>query len=120
MSEREQQERVTARAEPLAETQARLESTVRARLLKWTLIALLTGATGLGAEKTGALDALFARAVGAEAATDPRVPALAAAVDANAKETKTIKRLVRWLVNQEIRRQEREGGRVAEPPEDVE
>jgi hypothetical protein len=112
--------RVVDRAEPLPTTQARLEPRVRALTAKWLLISLLAGGTGITAKETGALDALAAKVIGTGAAADPRVPALAAAVDANAKETKTVKRLVRWLVNQEIRRQEREGGRVAEPPEDLE
>lgn len=114
--------------DPLPMTQARhgrMDPRVRAVAARWLLLSTLFGGGVLTAKETGALDALAAKVIGAKAeaaapAADPRVPALAAAVDANAKETRNVKRLVRWLVNQEIRRQEREGGRVAEPPEDVE
>jgi hypothetical protein len=106
--------------DPLPDTVARAEAVLTPRVRRAITIILLTLAGGFGAQKSGVVDSLAARAVAQKTAPaeDPRVPGLAAAVEANTKETANVKRLVRWLVAQEIRRQEREG-RTVDPPEDV-
>lgn len=129
MSPREQAERVqraiAAERLPLSGTLERFAATVHGRAGRLLLAGLIVGGGGLGAKEAGIIDAVVGHLAGVKAeaaapAADPRVPALAAAVEANAKDTRSVKRLVRWLVNQEIRRQAREGGGAVEPPEDVE
>jgi hypothetical protein len=113
MSEREQQERVTERAEPLADTQARLETTLRTKGVRLVLLGLLA-LGGLGtAHETGALGLL--------------VPKNDAGLADFAREQKQQRRLLKWLVRQEARRQIREcvaagltDCRLVDPPEDVE
>lgn len=93
--------------EPLAMTIASMESALRGRTARLVLLGALIGTGGLTAHKTGALEMAFGRSA------DPRVEVLE-------KRSANTERLVRWLVRQEIRRQAREGGAIAEPPEDVE
>jgi hypothetical protein len=88
MSEQEQQERVTERAEPLADTQARLETTLRTKGVRLVLLGLLA-LGGLGtAHETGALGLL--------------VPAATKHSDDDMRD---VKRLLSWLVRQERNRQ---------------
>jgi hypothetical protein len=49
----------------------------------------------------------------------PRLRDRVKAVEDKLDEMESVKRLLRWLVNQELRRQEREG-RIVDPPEDME
>lgn len=111
MSPREQPERVTSRAEPLAETQARLETTLRTKGARMVLLGLLA-LGGLGtAHETGALALLVPAA---------KVPA----AKHSDNDMRDVKRLLSWLVRQERNRQVRDclaqpstPCRIEEPPD---
>lgn len=109
--------------EQLVQEQARLRQARKRtrRTLAWIGASVL--AAGGVVKGTGLADTMAARVVErrepAILAQDPRVPGLQVALEANAKRTANVERLVRWLVRQEIRRQIRAGEPLVEPPEDA-
>lgn len=112
MSPREQTERVQRslrpEREPLAETQARFETAMRSRAGRWLVYALLGVGTSWSAKETGALDAVAVAMVGTS--RDARTTTL----------EKKVNRLgagVGWLIQQEVRRQERECVAAGYPPQ---
>jgi hypothetical protein len=95
--------------DPLPTTTARLETALRQRLAPYVLGVALLGGGGV-AVRQGALDVIL-RADSTKPDGDKA---------ALAHRVKNIERQVQWLVRQEVRRQVREGGVIADPPEDVE